>query len=53
MSSTGLAVMQSQKPLSLATRSCGVLPAMMAELIAPMEMPAIQSGCTSASASAS
>ena len=34
-------------------RSVGALPAMMAELMAPIEMPATQSGWRSASASAS
>ena len=38
------AVMPSQNCRSLATRSPGALPAMIAALIAPIEMPATQSG---------
>ena len=50
-SGSGLAVMPSQKALSCDARS-GALPAMMAALIAPIEIPATQSGRMSASASA-
>jgi len=42
------AVISSQKPRRFATRSAGGLPAMMAELMAPMQIPAIESGCRSA-----
>ena len=42
----------SQNRRSLATRSAAGLPAMIAELMAPIELPATQSGCRSASASA-
>ena len=42
----------SQKVRRRATRLSGVLPAMMAALIAPIEMPATQSGALPASASA-
>ena len=52
-SSRGLAVISSQKPRSFETRSVGGFPAIMAELMAPLEMPATQSGCRFASASAS
>ena len=48
----GGAVMRSQNALRRATRSFGGLPAMIAALIAPIEMPPIQFGCRSASASA-
>ena len=51
-SDSGLAVMPSQKALSFATRWSGALLAMMAALIAPIEIPATQSGWISASASA-
>ena len=51
-SGSGLAVMPSQKARSFSTRWSGALPAMMAALIAPIEMPATQSGWISASASA-
>ena len=43
----------SQKARSRSQRRSGGLPAMMAELMAPMEMPATQSGVWPASASAS
>jgi hypothetical protein len=43
-SSRGFAVISSQKLRSFATRSAGGLPAIMAELTTPMEMPATQSG---------
>ena len=42
----------SQNFLSCSTRRSGALPAISAPLIAPIEMPATQSGCRSASASA-
>ena len=42
-----------QKARSFATRSAGSFPAMMAELMAPIETPATQSGLMSASARAS
>jgi hypothetical protein len=48
----GCAVISFQKFLSIATRSAGAFPAMMAALIAPMEMPATQSGSMPASANA-
>ena len=41
-----------QNSLSLAKRSSGLLPAMMAALIAPIEVPMIQSGSTPVSCSA-
>jgi hypothetical protein len=47
------AVIPSQKSGSLATRSCGELPAMIAALIAPIDMPATQSGGYSEAASVS
>jgi hypothetical protein len=40
----GGAVIVSQNSRSLATRRSGALPAMIAALIAPIEMPATQSG---------
>jgi hypothetical protein len=46
-------VIASQKLRSAATRCSGALPAISAALIAPIEMPATQSGWRPASASAS
>jgi hypothetical protein len=43
--------MVSQKRRNWSTRLLGGLPAMMAAFSAPMEMPATQLGCSSASAS--
>ena len=43
-SSSGLAVISCQNVRSLATRSVGSFPAMIAELMAPIETPATQSG---------
>ena len=43
----------SQKARNFSTRSSGGLPAISAALIAPIEMPATQSGCRPASASPS
>ena len=43
-SAASQAVMPSQKARRLATRRSGGLPAMMAALIAPIEMPATQEG---------
>ena len=40
----GLAVTRSQNARSLSTRASGALPAISAPLMAPIEMPAIQSG---------
>ena len=42
----------SHSPARQSTRSPGGFPAMTAALIAPIEMPATQSGCRSCSASA-
>ena len=42
----------SQKARSFSTRCSGGLPAIRAALMAPIEMPATQSGCRPASASA-
>jgi len=52
-SSSGFAVISCQKVRNFATRSAGSFPAMMAELMAPMETPATQSGSMLASARAS
>ncbi len=41
---SGSAVMASQKPRSFSSRSSGGLPAIRAALMAPIEIPAIQSG---------
>ena len=46
-------MMRSQKTLSFAGRSAGGFPAMIAQLIAPIEIPVTQSGWRPASASAS
>ena len=43
-SSSGLAEISRQNARSLATRSAGSFPAIMAELMAPIETPATQSG---------
>src|SRR5262245_680166 len=51
-SNSGLVVIASQNARSFATRSCDGLPAMIAELMAPIEIPATQSGWRSASANA-
>ena len=51
-SRSGEALTVSQNARSLSTRFSGGLPAMSAELMAPIEMPATQSGCKFASASA-
>lgn len=48
----GGAVTRSQKALRRSTRRAGGLPAMMAELMAPIEIPPIQFGCRPASARA-
>jgi hypothetical protein len=42
-----------QNARNASTRRFGAFPAMIAELMAPIEIPATQSGCRSASASAS
>src|SRR4051812_42791110 len=49
----GLAVTRSQNVRSLSTRALGALPAISAPLIAPIDMPAIQSGQRSTSVNAS
>jgi hypothetical protein len=46
-------VMKRENARNRSTRRSGGLPAMIAALIAPIEMPAVQSGCRSASANAS
>ena len=51
-SPNGGALTVSQKVRSLSTRFFGGLPAMSAELMAPIEIPATQSGCKFASANA-
>jgi hypothetical protein len=51
-SNTSCVVTCSQKARSFSSRACGGLPAIKAALIAPIEIPAIQSGCRFASASA-
>ena len=43
-SQNGLVVTRSQNACSLSTRASGELPAISAPLMAPIEMPAIQSG---------
>src|SRR5690606_27225280 len=48
----GAVVIASQKARSASTRFSGGLPAIRAELMAPIEMPATQSGCNPASAKA-
>jgi hypothetical protein len=48
----GAAVICSQNVLSCSTCRLGALPAISAPLIAPIEIPATQSGCRLASASA-
>jgi hypothetical protein len=48
----GGALTVSQKSRSFSTRRSGRLPAIRAELMAPIEMPATQSGCKFASAKA-
>jgi hypothetical protein len=51
-SPNGGALTVSQNVRSLSTRFFGGLPAMSAELMAPIEIPATQSGCKLASAKA-
>jgi hypothetical protein len=52
-SAASQAVMPSQKARRLATRRSGGLPAMIAALMAPIEIPANQAGCCPPAASAS
>jgi len=49
---SGDVLIASQSARSFSTRFSGALPAITAALIAPIEMPATQSGCRLASASA-